>query len=95
MSDVRYVRAKVTGLDPVRDVFTRESVEPGGTVTLLVRPLGTQKPPPCPRHPRKGANDPAQRCYCYGTILEALLEQKAIGDVVDFDPDAKPVKGKV
>lgn len=93
MSDVRYVRAKVLGPDPIRDVFTRESVPVGEQVTLLVREPGTQRPPACPRHPRKGWPDAKQRCYCYGTLIEALLAQNAIGDVVDFDPDAKP-KGK-
>ena len=93
MSEVRYVRAKVTGLDPVRDVLTRQSLPPGGTVVLLVREPGTQRPPACPRHPRKGFQNPRERCLCHGTIIEALLEQGAIGDVEPHDPDAKP-KGK-
>lgn len=91
--EIKYVRAKVTGLDPVRDVLTRESVPTGGVVTLLVREPGTKKPPRCPRHPGKGVNNVGQRCYCYGTILEPLLAQNAIGDVRPYDPDAKP-KGK-
>lgn len=92
--ETKYVRATVTGIGPIRDALTRESVPTGGTVVLLVREPGTQKPPPCPRHPRKGIHDPNKRCLCHGTLLQPLLEQGAIGDVEPYDPDAKPARGK-
>ena len=97
MYEPRYVRATVTGEVPIRDVFTRESVEPGGQVVLLVRESGTRKPPLCPRHPKKGLQDDAKPCYCGGTVIEWLVKEGAIGTVVDFDPNApapKADKGK-
>lgn len=94
MYQPRYVRATVTGEVPIRDVLTRESVPPGQTVTLLVREPGTQKLPPCPRHPKRRPQDNTQPCYCGGTVIEFLLEQGAISDVKPFDPNAKPEKAK-
>lgn len=87
----QYVRAKVTGDAPVRDALTREPVNPGGEVTLLVREPGSGRVT-CPRHPKKGANNPKLRCLCGGTLIDPLVEQGVIGDVKPFDPDAKPVK---
>jgi hypothetical protein len=104
MYEPRYVRATVTGEVPIRDSLTRESVEPGGTVVLLVREPGTEKAPPCPRHPKKraGFSNPAEPCYCGGIVIEFLVEQGAIGDVQPHDPAAKAAapapkaeKGKV
>lgn len=85
-----YVRAKVTGDVPLRDALTRESVQPGGEVTLIVRQIG-EDPPKCRRHPKRGAYDLKQRCVCHTTVLE-LLPPGAISDVKPFDPDKKPVK---
>lgn len=87
----QYVRARVSGAAPIRDVLTRESVKPGGEVTLLVRVPGEELPR-CPRHPRKGINDPSKRCLCSGTVIEWAVEQGAISDVQPFDPDARPAK---
>jgi hypothetical protein len=87
----QYVRAKVCGEAPMRDALTRESVQPGGEVTLLVRTPGEDLPR-CPRHPKKGVNDPKRRCVCHGTVIEWAVEQGVIADVTPFDPDAKPAK---
>lgn len=92
MYEPRYVRATVTGEAPIRDVLTRESVETGGQVVLLVRDIGTPKPPPCPRHPKKGFPTGVQPCYCGGTVIEFLIQAGAIGDVQDFDPNARAPK---
>lgn len=95
-----YVRATVTGEAPIRDSLTRESVEPGGQVVLLVREPGTEQAPPCPRHPKKRAGkvssftDDSQPCYCGGIVVEFLVQQGAIGDVevIDLEALAEPVE---
>lgn len=81
----QYVRAKVAGQAPMRDVLTRESVEPGGEVTLLVRVPG-ESLPRCPRHPKVGVNNVKERCLCYGTIIEDAVAQGFIADVKPYDP---------
>jgi hypothetical protein len=40
-----HVRAKVVGVTPVRDSFSKESVQQGGIVRLLPRQAGDQNPP--------------------------------------------------
>ena len=87
----RYVRARVTSARPIRDVHTRESVGEGGIVTLRVREPGTQKLPPCPRHPKKGVRLAELECTCGSTLLEPLLATGAIELVTD-EPAAEPVK---
>lgn len=100
MATPRYVRATVSGEAPIRDVLTRESVEPGGRVVLLVREVGATWPR-CPRHPKSGRQSvyrPEQRCLCGGTVVEWLEQQGAISDVQPYDPDkpeAKPAEPAV
>lgn len=85
-----YVRATVAGDAPMRDVLTRESVPPGGEVTLLVRRPG-QPLYRCPRHPKKGTHNQAERCLCHATVLEFAQEQGFVTDVRPFDPDAPTI----
>lgn len=92
MSQPTYVRAKVTGPAPIRDVLTRESVDEGGFVVLLVREPGPDLPR-CPRHPKKGVRNAEAACLCHGTLIDTLVEQGAIGDVKPYDP-AKPAAAK-
>lgn len=81
----RYVRARVTGARPIRDVHTRESVGEGGIVTLRVRPPGADAKslPRCPRHPKKGTRHAELECTCGSTLLEPLLATGAIELVAD------------
>lgn len=82
-----YVRATVSGEAPMRDVLTRESVPPGGEVTLLVRRPG-QPLYRCPRHPRRGVREQGERCLCHATVIEFAVEQGFVTGVRPFDPDA-------
>ena len=68
-----YVKAKVTGDVSIRDAKTRESVPPGGEVTLLVRVPGAPLES-CPRHPKRAPQDPKQDCYCHSTLIDPLVE---------------------
>lgn len=86
MAEPTYVRARVTGVMPIRDARTRESVTEGGIVTLMVRPLGTEKVPRCPRHPRKGTLVADQTCICGATVIEPLVESGAI-ELLDDEPE--------
>lgn len=87
---MQYVRAKVAGPLPMRDALTREQVEPGDYVVLLVRDPLASKLPRCPRHPKRGIRKPDEACSCHATLLDPLLETGAIADVKPFDPNAKP-----
>lgn len=83
MTEPTYVRAKVSGDGLVRDVLTRESIAPGGEVTLLVREPG-QPLPRCPRHPQNAAAHPGEDCLCHGTLIDGLVEQGLISDVKPY-----------
>lgn len=91
---VKYVRAKVCGEVAIRDVLTRESVQPGGEVTLLVREPG-ESLPRCERHPRGGKPNPKAPCLCVGTQIDALVESGAISDVKPYEKtEPKPATEK-
>ena len=86
-----YVKAKVTGDVSIRDAVTREPVQPGGEVTLLVRVPGMPLES-CPRHPKRGVNDPKQQCVCHSTLIDPLVE----GGLIELTKTeaAKAEKGK-
>jgi hypothetical protein len=87
-----YVRATVSGDVPIRDVLTRESVEPGSSVVLLVREPGSEVPR-CPRHPKRlNAVAPVagEPCYCHGTVMDQLVADGVLTDVTEYYPTPEP-----
>lgn len=87
---MQYVRARVTGPLPIRDSVTRESVEPGGVVRLLVRDPNANRLPRCPRHPVRGVRRPVETCICGSVLIDPLVTSGAI-ELVPDEP-VKPAK---